>query len=272
MYRTVVALTRPTGAVRTAVLLVAGVVLAACTSGAGASAGPASASAGSSAAAPTLEGTLWKLTAYTGADGKSASVPAAVEATATFAGGRVSGSTGCNQYTARYDLNGQKLTVGPAAATRMACPSPVSDVETAFLAGLAGVTTYSIDGTTLKLLSRDGKTGLTFVVTTPSSLTGTRWVATGVNNGTGGVASIVAGTTITAIFAAPGTVTGSGGCNDYNGPYTVHWPHHQDRSARGDEEDLRITGRHRRPGGAVPRRAAEGHDLPDHGRRARAAR
>ena len=37
----------------------------------------------------------------------------------------------------------------------------------------------------------------------------------------GGVASVAAGTEVTAIFAEDGTVAGSGGCNTFNGTYTV---------------------------------------------------
>ena len=61
---------------------------------------------------------------------------------------------------------------------------------------------------------------MTFAATEAAGLTRTRWVATGVNNGKGAVSSVVAGTTLTAIFAEAGTVAGSGGCNDYSGPYT----------------------------------------------------
>ena len=73
---------------------------------------------------------------------------------------------------------------------------------------------------TLELRTADGKVGMTFAATEAAGLTKTRWVATGVNNGKGAVSSVVAGTTLTAIFAEAGTVAGSGGCNDYNGPYT----------------------------------------------------
>ncbi len=221
MNRTIPSLPGHAPVARTAVLFIAGVVLAACTSGAGASSSSGASRAGSPAAPATLEGTPWTLTAYTGTDGKSAPVPATVEATATFADGKVTGSAGCNTYTASYTVSGQKLTIGPAATTQMACPPPASVVEAAFLAALGNVASYAIDGSTLELQGSDGKAGLTFVATTPSSLTGTRWVATGVNNGKGGVESIVTGTTLTAIFTAPGAMAGSGGCNDYNGPYTT---------------------------------------------------
>ena len=39
-----------------------------------------------------------------------------------LAGGRVSGTDGCNRVRATYTLAGERLTFGPVAMTRMACP------------------------------------------------------------------------------------------------------------------------------------------------------
>jgi heat shock protein HslJ len=47
------------------------------------------------------------------------------------------------------------------------------------------------------------------------------WSVTGINNGREAVVSLESGTTVTAAFTADGNVTGSGGCNDYHGPYTA---------------------------------------------------
>jgi len=134
----------------------------------------------------------------------------------------MSGNTGCNDYTAGYTATGDTLTIGAAAVTRRACGPAETLVETAYLAALPKVTTYSIDGDALDLKTTEGAVGLHFVATEPASLTGERWVATGVNNGSGGVASMVTGTTLTAIFASEGTVAGSGGCNDFHGSYTTN--------------------------------------------------
>jgi heat shock protein HslJ len=188
--------------------------LAACTSTTG-----GSASAGSPAVAPALEGTLWKLAEYVGPDGKSLPVPDAVSASATFVAGTVSGNAGCNDYSAAYTLDGAKMTIGPAVSTKLACGPAESLVETAYLATLGKVATYAIDGESLALSTTDGKVGLRYTAAKPASLVGTRWLATSVNNGTGGSVSIVADTSLTAVFA-DGTVAGSGGCNQFNGPYT----------------------------------------------------
>src|SRR5688500_6699861 len=39
-----------------------------------------------------------------------------------IAGGRIAGTDGCNRLRATYRLDGDRLTFGPVAATRMACP------------------------------------------------------------------------------------------------------------------------------------------------------
>ena len=132
----------------------------------------------------------------------------------------MSGNAGCNDYTGSYTVDGEKLTIGPLAATKKACGPAESAVETAFLTAMGKVATYAVSGDSLELKTAEAKVGLKFTATKPAGLSKTRWVATGVNNGKGAVSSVVIDTTLTAIFAEAGTVAGSGGCNDYNGPYT----------------------------------------------------
>jgi heat shock protein HslJ len=54
-----------------------------------------------------------------------------------------------------------------------------------------------------------------------SDLAGTSWVATGFDDGSQTVTTVLAGTTLTADFGGDGTLTGNSGCNDYSGPYKV---------------------------------------------------
>ncbi|MFL5709357.1 MAG: META domain-containing protein [Chloroflexota bacterium] len=205
--------------------LTAVIVLSACSS-AGSQAGSAGRSAGASVVAASatagsgLEGTLWRLTGYLGPDGNAVEVPEAISASATFADATVSGNAGCNDYTGGYTVDGDKLTIGPLASTRKACGPAQSALETVFLTALGRVATFTASPTELQLKTAEGKVGLSFAATQPAGLSKTRWVATGVNNGKGAVSSVVTGTSLTAIFAEAGTVAGSGGCNDYSGPYT----------------------------------------------------
>ena len=52
-------------------------------------------------------------------------------------------------------------------------------------------------------------------------LTGPTWQVVGVNNGHGGVASVLAETQLDATFGENGVVSGSTGCNGYRGLYTA---------------------------------------------------
>ncbi|MBP1705290.1 MAG: uncharacterized protein H6Q36_1029, partial [Chloroflexi bacterium] len=133
--------------------------------------------------------------------------------------GTVTGSGGCNSYTASYDLRGRSLTIGPAAATSMACPDPVGGQEEAFFAALARVASYKVDGESLTLEDEAGRPILVFAASRPLPLAGTPWRATAVNNGTGGVESVATGVEITAYFGPDERVSGFAGCNRYAGPY-----------------------------------------------------
>lgn len=49
--------------------------------------------------------------------------------TLQFIEGQVSGSSGCNQYQAAYEVNGDALTISQAAMTLMACTEPEGIME-----------------------------------------------------------------------------------------------------------------------------------------------
>jgi len=86
--------------------------------------------------------------------------PPAAEQTMEFrAGGDVGGRGGCNTYRGSYTLEGDSLTFGPLAATRMACPEPQMDAENRFLAALGDVAAYDYDAASgaLALLDADGR-------------------------------------------------------------------------------------------------------------------
>jgi heat shock protein HslJ len=63
--------------------------------------------------------------------------------------GRLAGVAFCNHYTARYAVNGEGLRVGPAAATRKACPPPLMTLESTFLEILQSARSHAVrpDGT-----------------------------------------------------------------------------------------------------------------------------
>ena len=137
--------------------------------------------AADASASQTLAGTSWTLASVTAA-GKT--VDAAPEATLAFdaAGTNVSGSTGCNQYSGTYVQTGSDVKISPGPTTLAACGDPAKTVqEAAILAGLPKVASFAL-GTQLVLKDSGGSTLFTYDKGT-SSLEGTSWKATGINNG-----------------------------------------------------------------------------------------
>lgn len=168
-----------------------------------------------------LEGALWRLTQVIHADGQLHPVPSSVEATATFAHGSVSGSGGCNRYTAGYTVNVGKLTIGRAASTMMACPEPQTAVEQPFMAALAATMAYKIEDGQLIWLNAGGQKIATFKAQPPVALKGVTWRATVYNNGRGAAVSLIDGSEITATFGTDGVLSGSAGCNPYRATYVA---------------------------------------------------
>ena len=74
-----------------------------------------------------------------------------------FSADRLSGQAGCNRFSGGYSQSGQTLTIGPVAATRMACPDPQMDHERRALQLLSGPVRISYpDGDTLLLTGNGG--------------------------------------------------------------------------------------------------------------------
>jgi heat shock protein HslJ len=172
------------------------------------------------AASMPLEGTVWLLESYVDAEGETQSVLPRTQVTTEFQDGKVTGSDGCNQYFGEYALDGTSLTINPLGSTMMACAELIMNQATAFTAGLAGTASFDVLGETLTLKNAEGGTLLTFAASS-KELSGTSWEAIAVNNGKQAVVSVIEGTQITAQFGADGTVSGSAGCNQYNGSYEI---------------------------------------------------
>lgn len=116
-----------------------------------------------------LEGPEWILSQYN--NGKEAVVTTLLgsEITAIFADGTVSGSAGCNRYTASYEVIDNAISIGPAATTRMFCGEPegIMDQENAFLAALQTAATYQIKADVLDMFDSEGARAATFRVASP---------------------------------------------------------------------------------------------------------
>jgi heat shock protein HslJ len=119
--------------------------------------------------ASSLQGKTWRLTSFTNESG-SASVLPGTAITAVFgADGKVTGSAGCNNYFAGYQLSGNGIKIGPVGSTLMWCGQPpgVMAQETTYLKLLQGSTTYSTNGTELKLSNGTNANQLIFKAPVP---------------------------------------------------------------------------------------------------------
>jgi heat shock protein HslJ len=87
-------------------------------------------------------------------------LPKGADVTLSFDAGRVSGLAACNRYSGSYTLSGEGLTFGPMAGTRMACPPPLMETESAVFAAFARVTQFDIAADGALLLKTDEATPL----------------------------------------------------------------------------------------------------------------
>ena len=89
------------------------------------------------------------------------------EITAVFKpDGDLTGSAGCNTYTASYEGFENRIEIGSAAITEQACPEPDGIIaqESQYLAALEMATTFQIVDNTMQLMNDAGTLVVTFVV------------------------------------------------------------------------------------------------------------
>jgi heat shock protein HslJ len=80
-----------------------------------------------------VKGVTWRLSRL----GRNERVPEGVKVTAVFEDGRVSGTGGCNRYSAGVvETDPGGFSIGPAASTRMACPDPAGGFEDRYFSAL----------------------------------------------------------------------------------------------------------------------------------------
>ncbi|MGC4938006.1 META domain-containing protein [Kribbella sp. DT2] len=106
-----------------------------------------------------LDSTKWVLESVIA--GETASTPGNGGAYLTINGGRVTGSTSCNELQGVVARTGDKLTFGEIGTTRRACSGAAGALEKTMLATLNGEVTYTLDGGKLQLRT-PARTGLDF--------------------------------------------------------------------------------------------------------------
>ena len=161
---------------------------------------------------------LWQRTTY--ADGTTIVCSAPGNYSLAFLDtGMYSVQADCNQGSGTYTVDGSQLTLQPGPMTRAACPPGSQD--TVFLRDLGRIATHVFDGENLVLNLQMDSGNMIFSPRPPSSLTGPAWQVLSVNNGRGAVVSVLADTQLDVTFGENGIVSGTTGCNNYRGLYTV---------------------------------------------------
>jgi heat shock protein HslJ len=117
--------------------------------------------------AESLAGTSWDVININ--NGRQAVVGMLTGSTVTMAfdtEGRVSGSAGCNLYSAAYRAEGDALSFSSVAATRLACADEaLMEQEEAFLRALETVATLSFESDRLDMRDADGALAIILIRT-----------------------------------------------------------------------------------------------------------
>jgi heat shock protein HslJ len=111
---------------------------------------------------PSLAGVKWEVTGYNNGRQAVVSPQLGTQLSVTFKDGQVSGNSGCNRFHGPFKAEGNSLSIGPLATTRMLCSAEgVMAQEQAFLAALQTATTWAIDRGMLDVHRKDGERVLT---------------------------------------------------------------------------------------------------------------
>jgi heat shock protein HslJ len=107
----------------------------------------------------SLDGTEWSLVRWR----ESSLDPVDFTITATFADGRISGTSAVNTYGGSYTTGpGNDFSVGELASTMMAGPEADMEAEAAYLRLLQDAASFHVTETTLTLFGSDGAESLIF--------------------------------------------------------------------------------------------------------------
>jgi len=114
----------------------------------------------------SLTGGTWSATGIN--NGKQAVTSLVIDTTVTAVfneDGSLNGSAGCNNFMTSYTLDGQNITIQPAATTRKMCTGEgVMEQETQFLTALTTAATWNISGEVLELRTADGALAVSFTL------------------------------------------------------------------------------------------------------------
>ena len=107
----------------------------------------------------------WTLELYEDTAGNLVPVQPGTQITAAFGeDGGLSGSAGCNQYSANYAVRDLAITISPPVSTKIVCENPrIMQQESAYMNDLERTAVLRISDTRLKLFDTSGNPVLVFV-------------------------------------------------------------------------------------------------------------
>jgi len=106
-----------------------------------------------------LSGTAWIVIALSNGNDAVETILTGTEISLAFgADGKVSGSAGCNNYSAKYEMSGLSLEIGQVTSSKTMCTQPdgLMRQEAAFLNALGKIASFRLDGEKLNLLDQNG--------------------------------------------------------------------------------------------------------------------
>ena len=146
------------------------------------------------------------------------------EVTISFSEGLIAGVGGCNNYTSSFSLSEDNpfvMTTGPVAATKKACPDPITNQEIIYFKVLEGVSQWNYFFGRLALYYGGDQGGLERLLFDhqADTLTGQTWQWVSYTNPIESY-EIESPENYTLMFNEDGTVSISADCNLANGSYT----------------------------------------------------
>ena len=186
---------------------------------AGTEAGAATA-LGEALSAAQLAGTSWQAVAFGGA-GNAKPVDPATSLTLNFGAERYLGSGGCNWFLGVYEVAGDNMELNAPSQTVLQCSEPpnIMQQESMYLSALWNIDEYRKLDDQLLAYATGNQLLLTFRAAAPPPLEGATWWLK-FQLADGQLTPVVPDTSVTATFADDG-ISGSGGCNRYQGAYTL---------------------------------------------------
>ena len=162
----------------------------------------------------------WRLSAGTD-HGQPIPIVAAGKITLQVKGAQLGGTAACNSYGGKIVVNGSAITIGELIQTEMAClDDRLMASEAAYLAALPQVTKAARNGATLVLTGPQVELRYTLVPAVPNAdLVGTAWVLDSLISGE--TVSSTIGGPLSLAFTPAGVISGSTGCRDFSGHFTI---------------------------------------------------